>query len=201
MDATQGVTVRRAEHLLAPGADARAAGVRRGAVRERIAAAIVRERDVRPFHTQCPAVELIRDKCRSDPSHRRQSAQAHVPGAADRGEPRSSRCSNAPYRPRRPPRRRRPARGARVPLARGPDRQADLRDRGAQHRAGGTAGRVARARTEAATPHPGADVPSAEEIQVNHARPPPATRVERIRAGQGARADLIRPVEQFGDAA
>ena len=58
-----------------------------------IARAIVREREREPFTTSARLVELDpRHDPRTGPPHRGQPRQAHVPGAADRGERRARTC-------------------------------------------------------------------------------------------------------------
>ena len=74
-----------------------------------------------------------RDRPASDagghPADRGQPGQAHVPGAAHRGERRAGGARPGAAGRRRRARRRRPDRRARLPLARGPHRQAGARRR------------------------------------------------------------------------
>ena len=94
----------------------------------------------RPRHRQGPrerAVHRLGPAGRAAPRHhpgagpayRRTPGQAHLPGAADRGQRRARRA--APGHPGRDrlDRRRRPGRGDELPLARGPAGQAGLRRR------------------------------------------------------------------------
>ena len=84
-------------------------------------------------------VELLRDDDPGPgPSYRGAPGQAHVPGAADRGQRRARRAAPGdPGRDRRD-RRRRPGRGDELPLARGPDGQAGVRRTHPQRRAAAT---------------------------------------------------------------
>ena len=81
-----------------------------------------------PFTTSAPAGRAARDV---DPgagaAYRRTPGQAHLPGAADRGQRRARRAAPGHPRRHRRDRRRRPGRGDELPLARGPAGQAGLR--------------------------------------------------------------------------
>ena len=140
-----------------------AAGVRRGAVRppdrrRRSSGSASSE----PFTTSARLAELVRsvDPGRR-PAHRRPPGQAHLPGAADRGQRRAGRLERALPRGGRRARRRRADRRPVLPLARGPDRQAGARRRAPRstHPAG-PAGRAARARADLRLLTRGAEEPS-----------------------------------------
>ena len=106
----------------------RAARVRRGAVRPADRRRGGPRARPRPDHLDAAAE---RDRQGRDPgghqAYRGQPGQAHLPGAADRGERRARHA--APGAARRAGRagRRRPRRGAGLPLTRGPHRQAGAR--------------------------------------------------------------------------
>ncbi len=98
---------------------------------KRIVAAIVREREKEPFSNSARLVELIRARAAAGrQAHRRQSGQAHLPGAAHRGQRRTVRPGAGDPGRREGAGRRRADRRAVVPLARGPARQAGVRGRG-----------------------------------------------------------------------
>ena len=102
----------------------------------RIAERVVREREREPvddlapgWSSSCAPVDPGRD-----PAHRRQPGQAHVPGAAHRGERRARGAGARAARRDRRARRRRPDRRDGLPLARGPHGQAGARRRRATQR-------------------------------------------------------------------
>ena len=83
----------------------------------RIADAVVRERAAAPITSTQRLSAIVKDAIpAADPAHRRQPGQAHLPGAADRGERRARHLAPGPAR--RPGRagRRRPRGGARLSL-------------------------------------------------------------------------------------
>ena len=98
----------------------------------RIAARLVRDREREPVHHQLAARRpRPRRHPRRDPADRRQPGQAHLPGAADRGQRRAGRAGARPARRRRRAGCRRPDRRDVVPVARGPVGQAGLLAAGA----------------------------------------------------------------------
>ena len=155
MDATTGPDGRRrAQHLRRARARADPAGVRRGAVR-----AAHRPRRSSPQRARRPLErtgELVEHRARQhpgrDPQDRRQPGQAHVPGAADRGERRDRGARARAAAVDRGARGRRPDRRRVVPVARGPRRQAGARRRRHVQRAARPA---RRARDARAVPAPG----------------------------------------------
>ena len=121
----------------------------------RIAAAIVREREREPFTTSARLVELLQEGHPGRlPEERRPPGQAHLPGAADRGQRRARGLGERPAGRGRRARRRRPDRRPELPLAGGPADQAAVRPGGPRHHPAGPAGRAARARAVPAAAHP-----------------------------------------------
>ena len=119
-------------------------------------------------------------------AHRGTPREAHVPGAADRGQRRARRAAPGdPGRGRRD-RRRRARGGHELPLARGPDHQARLRAGDAQRPAPGPAVRARGARAGAAAGDAGvgSEKASPAEIEANPRAASVRLRaVERVHAG------------------
>ncbi len=95
---------RRAQHLPRRRPGPGAAALRRGAVRppdRRRRRARARRRTVQ--HQRAPGRPGPRERAGRDPPHRRQPGQAHLPGAADRGERRARGARARPARPRSTP--------------------------------------------------------------------------------------------------
>ena len=87
----------------------------------RIADAVVRARAAAPLHSTLQLSEIVRDSIPAPARRtRRQPGQAHLPGAADRGERRARRAGPGAARGPRRARRGRPDRRAGLSLAGGP---------------------------------------------------------------------------------
>ena len=120
---------RRPQHLPGRRAGPDPAGVRRGEVRppdRRRRRAGARDASRSPTRRgssswSAPSIPA------AGPAHRRAPGQAHLPGAADRGQRRARRAAAGDPRADRRAGGRRARRGDDLPLARGPDRQASLR--------------------------------------------------------------------------
>ena len=181
---------RRPQHLPGRGAGPDPQAVRRGAVRPA-------DRGVGRPGARARAVHPVRAARRPDPgrhprsrpSYRRPPRQAHLPGAAHRGQRRAVGAAPGDPRGDGVDRRRRPRGRHVLPLARGPARQAGLHREDPQRPAARPPVRPRGPRAALRLVTRGAEKASAEEIAENPRAASVRLRaVERVRTSTGATA-------------